>query len=130
MVKNGQSFYSAALKHEMNSNRPVLGARIHPPFLKIGSCLDNSLNISQRFRKPAATTLLSPSYSKFFVNHSIDALFNLFNLFSVFRGRLEENNRSPVKIDARQPVSRMYWTTIVLIHHVFPRFLFFFFLPS
>lgn len=32
----------------MNSNRSVLRAPIHPPLLKIGSYLDNSLNISHR----------------------------------------------------------------------------------
>lgn len=74
---------------------------IHPPLLKIGSYLDNSLNISLTGFPQTCGGLLCFMYSKFFVNDSIDALFNLFNLFPVSRVGGDRCKQS-VKIDARR----------------------------
>lgn len=103
---------------------------IHPPLLKIGSYLDNSLNISLTGFPQTCGGLLCFTYSKFFVNDSIDALFNLFNLFPVSRGvETGANNRWKLMLaDAslyQYSPQVQLWTTIVLIHQVFPLFFFF-----
>lgn len=102
---------------------------IHPPLLKIGSYLDNSLNISLTGFPQTCGGLLCFTYSKFFVNDSIDALFNLFNLFPVSRGwRSVQTIGQRWKLMLADASLYQYspqvqlWTTIVLIHQVFPLF--------
>lgn len=76
MDKNRRPFYSAALKLEMNSNRSVLRVRI-PESTLVNRIMFGQLVKYFTGRKCSYNFAFVVANAKFFVNASIDTLFNL-----------------------------------------------------